>query len=205
MGDERPDSSRPTTRSSGGARTSADRAADFWKAMKELFGSRWTDQHGEIPSPLWTQAIASMTPAEAKRVLRSLLTSGKAHPPTLPELIEFARPGTAEKSTAKHADPHTADWNAARKTVMDGIAKLSRDRRVEFTDADRDASRTALAIIDNPPGTAGYQAAREENELAAARRMAPLVGMTVDALLAKWRAEASIHRERLNTKTAAHV
>lgn len=157
MGDERPDSSRPTTRSNAGARNSADRAADFWKAMKELFGSRWTDQHGEIPSPLWTQAIATMTPAEAKRVLRSLLTSGKAHPPTLPELIEFARPGTAESSKAKHPDPFTNDWHGARKAVMDAIAKQSQARGVQWTERDRARSRAALALLENPPGTAGHE------------------------------------------------
>lgn len=134
--------------------------------------------------------------------MRSLMTGGRAHPPTLPELLELARPGTAEKAKSKHPDPFTREWNDARKALMDGIGRQSRDRGVQFTDADRDASRSALAAVDSPPGTAGHAAAREDQRREAARRMAPLVRMTPDELLAKWDHEAADHRAS-GTRTAA--
>lgn len=165
-----------------------------WKVLMSIYGQRWADSYDGEPSEPWAIALDAATEAEFKRAVKSLMSSGDAHPPSLPQFVELLRPGTAERAKSKHPEPNTPDWNAARAALMQGIAKQSRDRGVQFTDADRAQSAAALAHVDNPPGTHGFDEARRADARAAAERMARHVGMTPEQLLAKWDREAADHR-----------
>jgi hypothetical protein len=162
--------------------------------MTSLYGQRWVDSYGSEPDELWQHALAAATEAELKRAIKALMTRGGAHPPALPEFLELAKPGTAAKSRDRHPEPYSPEWNDARKGVFAKIAAQSVSRGVQFPEHVREASAAAMSLIDNPPGAIGHDDARRENERLAARRMAPLVGMTPEQLIAKWHREAAAQR-----------
>jgi 1,2-phenylacetyl-CoA epoxidase catalytic subunit len=148
MGDEatsmHPDPSR--SRTSGSRGESQQRKLDrFWKAMLEMFGTRWTTAYGQTPSELWTLAVESLTAKELRTAYRALLASASPHPPTLPEFVAFARQDSGKKAS-RFPQPFSPEWNEMRKTVMAAIAKQTRERGVEFTAEQRAASDAAIAL-----------------------------------------------------------
>jgi hypothetical protein len=73
----------------------SQRVKKLWRAMTDLFGSRWMETFGSEPSPLWENQIAELTDAQVKQALKRLLNCANAHPPTLPEFMSVAKSYTA--------------------------------------------------------------------------------------------------------------
>ena len=78
--------------------------ARLWRAMSHLFGTRWAENYGREPSPVWAAEVDSLTDEQIAIGYQRLLRSGASHPPTLPEFLEFARrpSGARDTSTPQH-------------------------------------------------------------------------------------------------------
>jgi hypothetical protein len=124
--------------------------------MVELYGQRWTNEHGTEPSELWQLAIDSATDAQVKRGLHQLL--GKPHPPALTEFVALMKPEAAKAAKAG-AEAFTPEWREARREVMAQIAR--KQHGIDWTPAQRAQSDAAVALVENPPGTVGHAAASD--------------------------------------------
>lgn len=175
MGDETTvlDRERTTTRSKSSTAAS-QKVERFWQGMLELFGQRWVTSYGTTPTTLWTSAISSLSAKELKTILHRMLTSGAQHPPTLPELVELARPPGEKPS--RFPEPFTPEWNADRKSVLAKIAKQTADRAVPFTPEQRTESHRALALAELAPGMLGFEQAKADYASDGAARLARLTG-----------------------------
>jgi len=60
--------------------------------MTELYGTRWTSQHGETPTLTWQQGLADMSAADLGTGIVTSVKSGEAWPPSLPEFRAYCRP-----------------------------------------------------------------------------------------------------------------
>lgn len=178
MGDETTvlDRGRTTTRDKSSTAVSP-KVERFWAGMLELFGQRWVTSYGTTPTTLWTSAVSSLSAKELKTILHRMLTSGAQHPPTLPELVAFARePGD---KPSRFPEPFTPEWNDGRKAVLAKIAKQSADRGVTFTPEQRFESNHALALAELTTGMLGFEEARAAYQRDGDARLARLTGHAV--------------------------
>jgi hypothetical protein len=166
MGDE-----RDTTRQRPDSTEPSQKVLKFWRAMLDLFGTRWTENYGSHPAPIWISAIGMLTNLELKTALQQLLTSGVAHPPTLPELLGLARTGQ-RTTTRKYPEQYTPEWHEQRREFMARIAKQSAERGVQFTAEQKHASKLALdlATYSGNVSDPAYIAARKAWEQAAFKK-----------------------------------
>lgn len=128
--------------------------------MGGIYGQRWSDSFGDIPSPEWSLAIEALTSAAERRAILAIIRTRAQHPPNLLEFLELAAGG--EKPKGEGPEPYTAEWNEARKAIFAKIEKQSRERGVRWSDRDRARSKAAIALIENPPGTIGHSAALDD-------------------------------------------
>ena len=179
MGDERtnPDPSRSRRPGSTDGSPKPNPKLDrFWKAMIQMFGTRWVTSYGQTPSELWTLGIETLTAKELKCAYRALLADASAHPPTLPEFLAFARQDSGKKPS-RFPDPGTPEWEDARRDVMAKIAKQSKDRGVVFPAPETSDERLARLRIENEPPPVN-----RENHVIAPQFVPP-----GHAYLAEWR------------------
>jgi hypothetical protein len=67
--------------------TTTDRASALWRSLIELFGiDAVKRKYGDTPPSMWRDAVASLSERELQRGMRRVVSSGKPHVPTLPEL-----------------------------------------------------------------------------------------------------------------------
>jgi hypothetical protein len=88
-----------------------------------------------------------MTTAELKNATRRILTSGRAHPPTLPEVLSEALAGSGKKPSA-FPEPGTKAWCDARKMAMRSIAREQEACGVQWSEQDRQRSNAAIEHIE---------------------------------------------------------
>ena len=96
MGDEprRADSTKPLPPFAppGAGTKISPRAIRTWSNLHALFGQRWIDNYGSVPSPLWQKAIDDdLTPAQVRAGIDRLMKSAAEHPPTLPQFLDLCR------------------------------------------------------------------------------------------------------------------
>src|SRR5579871_268735 len=133
MGDETHNDSRATTRPKPTS-TASLRPAKFWKGMIEFFGQRWAESFGAEPSPLWVQAIESLTDAQLKDGIARVMKSGAQHPPTMPDFLVLAR-GIARTVEWK---PEPSKCSDAQKLATQWFMHRSVRHRFVGMDANRD-------------------------------------------------------------------
>lgn len=71
------------------------RAADVWKSMRLIYGTRFTSTYGEEPNPAWVEKIADLTDEECAAGCRRLRDSADDWPPSLPGFVNACRPRDA--------------------------------------------------------------------------------------------------------------
>lgn len=62
-----------------------------------------------------------------------------------------------ERGKSSSPEPFTPAWHVGRRAVMAAIAKVQRERRVPFTDEQRETSRLALAVVESREGDVGRE------------------------------------------------
>lgn len=70
----------------------ADNAsARLWDRFGEMFGARFYESFGSVPSQSWKDAVCELRADQVKAALSKIRNSGSPHPPSLPEFVALAK------------------------------------------------------------------------------------------------------------------
>lgn len=61
--------------------------------MGQLFGSKWTAQHGETPSTIWVNDLQTLTKAQLHNGVQVMKELGQDFPPSLPAFMSYCTKG----------------------------------------------------------------------------------------------------------------
>lgn len=116
--------------------------------------------------------------------------------PTLPAKLQpSGEPSKKRKEKPKAAAPFTPQWNEERAEFLRSVAKRRTDKRL--TPEERKTAEQALELSQLAPGMLGYEEAKKAYEMdGAAQTLAKHLKMTPADLIAKWHAEAKLHKNR---------
>src|SRR5690554_3423280 len=92
---------RRTNGSASLTREQATQVAEAWRRFTEMYGPRWTSEHGVQPPAmptdgsapsLWLLTLANLKPEELAAGFQSLIEQGDRWPPSLSEFHGLCRP-----------------------------------------------------------------------------------------------------------------
>ena len=128
---EKTGSSEPMTASSSDRRKS-EIAQRFWMRMGELYGSAWSSQAGDMPSKLWSDFLASISPQIIGQAIAMAARSGSKFPPHLPEFAGLCQQAAgyppadqAYRDSANHRWKHPVVYETARRLGLYEIRRAS--------------------------------------------------------------------------------
>ena len=159
--------------------------------MLEMFGSRWTDQFGTEPTPLWDQALGTLSRAQFEVAIQRLLRKGSPHPPNLPELLKLATDPTSSQTTysappsVSYGERACGNWflhHAARFRFVGMMPVQAADMRealVAIADTFTGSNAELVAALD-AEAERHYPAAAAEAWLANPPPMADIVAKARD-------------------------
>ena len=124
--------SSETTPANSSDRRNSEIAERFWMRMGELYGSAWSSQAGDMPSKLWSDFLASVSPKVIGQAIALAARSGSKFPPHLPEFATLCQQvagyppaDQAYRDAANHRWQHAVVYETARRLGLYEIRRAS--------------------------------------------------------------------------------
>jgi hypothetical protein len=173
--------------------------------MHELFGQRWMESYGSVPTPLWNQALNSLTDAQIKAGIARLMQSGAEHPPSLPRFTDLARgvSRVPEAPSAVECDAAirlSGQWFVHRSVRLRFVGMNLDDHRALYREVVDAAKMHMLLLEDEDP------AATPEKFTAAADEIAERIypARYAKAWLSKPHPNLGMHNWSLSSDRSSH-